>query len=305
MPPRAAAGLGALAAATLVWAFWMIFFYAPTERTMGVVQRIFYVHVPSAWVAFLAFGIVALCSAGYLWLRDERLDAIAVSRRGARAGLHHHRADHRAAVGEDRVGRVVGLGAAADAHAAPLVHLRRLLHGAQRHGEPGARQALRRRPGDRGGGGHPADPHERAVVPLAAPAAGDHAARRARPADPEIVQTLLVSLLASRCLLRASLYRYAAGAALDLAGRLRFWAPRARTPTYSSACCSRRSATTSSGAATSTRKTASWSRELEKRSPATSSPSHVLSQELLGLLGELKAGVPFFSPRYIGHMSRT
>jgi heme exporter protein C len=76
---RGALVLGALAASTLVWAFWMIFFYAPTERTMGVVQRIFYVHVPSAWVAFLAFGIVALCSAGYLWLRDARLDAIAVS----------------------------------------------------------------------------------------------------------------------------------------------------------------------------------------------------------------------------------
>jgi heme exporter protein C len=76
---RGARVLGVLAAGTLVWAFWMIFFYVPTERSMGVVQRIFYVHVPSAWVAFLAFGIVALCSAGYLWLRDERLDAISVS----------------------------------------------------------------------------------------------------------------------------------------------------------------------------------------------------------------------------------
>lgn len=72
-------GLGALAAAGLLFAHWMVFFYAPTEREMGVVQRIFYVHVPSAWVAFMAFGIVALCSAVYLWLRDERLDAIAVS----------------------------------------------------------------------------------------------------------------------------------------------------------------------------------------------------------------------------------
>lgn len=76
---RWALGLGALAAAALLWSQWMVFFYAPTEREMGVVQRIFYVHVPSAWVAFMAFGIVALCSAVYLWLRDERLDAIAVS----------------------------------------------------------------------------------------------------------------------------------------------------------------------------------------------------------------------------------
>ncbi|CAN5698559.1 N/A [soil metagenome] len=74
-----AGGLGALATLVILFAFWMIFFYVPTERTMGIVQRIFYVHVPSAWVAFMAFGIVALCSVGYLWLRDERLDAIAVS----------------------------------------------------------------------------------------------------------------------------------------------------------------------------------------------------------------------------------
>lgn len=74
-----AGGLAALATLVILFAFWMIFFYVPTERTMGIVQRIFYVHVPSAWVAFMAFGIVALTSVGYLWLRDERLDAIAVS----------------------------------------------------------------------------------------------------------------------------------------------------------------------------------------------------------------------------------
>jgi heme exporter protein C len=71
--------LSVLAAATMIGAFYLIFFYAPTEREMGVVQRIFYVHVPSAWVGFLAFGIVALCSIGYLWLKDDRLDAVAVS----------------------------------------------------------------------------------------------------------------------------------------------------------------------------------------------------------------------------------
>lgn len=76
---RWSVGLGLAAAAALVWTHWLVFFYAPTEREMGVVQRIFYVHVPSAWVAFMAFGIVALCSVGYLWLRDDRLDAISVS----------------------------------------------------------------------------------------------------------------------------------------------------------------------------------------------------------------------------------
>jgi heme exporter protein C len=46
---------------------------------MGIVQRIFYIHVPAAWVAFMAFGIVALCGAVYLWLKDDRLDMAAVA----------------------------------------------------------------------------------------------------------------------------------------------------------------------------------------------------------------------------------
>jgi heme exporter protein C len=73
------AALSVAAAAAMLWAFYLIFFYVPTESTMGLVQRIYYVHVPSAWVAFLAFGIVALCSIGYLGLKDQRLDDIAVS----------------------------------------------------------------------------------------------------------------------------------------------------------------------------------------------------------------------------------
>ena len=76
---RWALGFGVIAAGLLFWSLWMVFFYVPTEAEMGVVQRIFYVHVPSAWTAFMAFGLVALCSAGYLWLRDPKLDAIAVS----------------------------------------------------------------------------------------------------------------------------------------------------------------------------------------------------------------------------------
>lgn len=43
--------------------------------------------------------------------------------------------------------------------------------------------------------------------------------------------------------------------------------------------------------------------ETQKKSPAYERSITVLRQELLGLLSELKAGVPFFSPRYIGHMN--
>lgn len=66
-----------VALSTLV--LWMVFFWVPTEANQGVVQRIFYMHVPAAWVAFMAFGIVAFASAVYLWLGDERADMAAVA----------------------------------------------------------------------------------------------------------------------------------------------------------------------------------------------------------------------------------
>ena len=65
--------------ATILVVHWMVAFWVSTEATQGVVQRIFYVHVPAAWTMFLAVGIVALASAVYLWLEDERADAAAVA----------------------------------------------------------------------------------------------------------------------------------------------------------------------------------------------------------------------------------
>ncbi len=46
----------------------------PIEAVQGPAQKIMYVHVPSAWCAFLAFGLVGICSVLYLWLGDRRLD---------------------------------------------------------------------------------------------------------------------------------------------------------------------------------------------------------------------------------------
>ena len=50
---------------------------APTEQTMGNVQRIFYYHVPSAWTAFLLFFINFVCSIQYLVRRDPVADKMA------------------------------------------------------------------------------------------------------------------------------------------------------------------------------------------------------------------------------------
>lgn len=57
----------------------LIFIQVPTEATMGVIQRIFYFHVPMAWVAFLAFFVVFISSIMYLWKRDRKWDIIASS----------------------------------------------------------------------------------------------------------------------------------------------------------------------------------------------------------------------------------
>ncbi len=74
-----ALGLAGLGVAGVVMLHWMVFFWVPTEASMGIIQRVFYIHVPAAWVAFFAFGIVALCSAVYLWLGDDKLDRAAVA----------------------------------------------------------------------------------------------------------------------------------------------------------------------------------------------------------------------------------
>jgi heme exporter protein C len=52
---------------------------APTEQTMGDVQRIFYYHVPSAWTAFLLFFVNFGASIWYLVRRNPAADAVAVT----------------------------------------------------------------------------------------------------------------------------------------------------------------------------------------------------------------------------------
>lgn len=64
----------------------MILLWVPREASQGVIQRLFYVHVPAAWITELAFGLTALGGVIYLWLRDERADAAAVS--AAEGGLY-------------------------------------------------------------------------------------------------------------------------------------------------------------------------------------------------------------------------
>lgn len=58
-------------------ALYLVFIWVPNEKTMGIIQRVFYFHVPAAWVGFLAFGIVFIASIAYLVKRNDNWDLIA------------------------------------------------------------------------------------------------------------------------------------------------------------------------------------------------------------------------------------
>ena len=45
-------------------------YVSPPDRDMGDLQKIMYVHVPSAWVAFAAFGVVLVWSVLFLATRN-------------------------------------------------------------------------------------------------------------------------------------------------------------------------------------------------------------------------------------------
>ncbi len=61
----------------MIAALGMVFLYVPTERVQGVVQRVFYFHLPAAWMAFLGFFTVAGASAAFLWQGDRASDLLA------------------------------------------------------------------------------------------------------------------------------------------------------------------------------------------------------------------------------------
>jgi heme exporter protein C len=69
--------LGWLSALTLAVGLVMAFGVAPREVSQGNVQRIMYVHPPLAWVAYLAFGVVAAASIVYLVARRPAADRLA------------------------------------------------------------------------------------------------------------------------------------------------------------------------------------------------------------------------------------
>jgi heme exporter protein C len=60
-------------------------YFTPIEATQGPAQKIFYVHVPSAWASLVAFAVTGFLSLMYLWRRIRKLDTLAAA--SAEVGL--------------------------------------------------------------------------------------------------------------------------------------------------------------------------------------------------------------------------
>lgn len=71
--------LGLVGAVAMALCQWLIFIYAPVEATMGVVQKIFYLHLPLAWWAFVSFFVVFVASILYIHRRTLVWDSIAAA----------------------------------------------------------------------------------------------------------------------------------------------------------------------------------------------------------------------------------
>jgi heme exporter protein C len=77
--------LGVVAILLVIAAAYASFYVAPEERTMGVLQRIFYFHVASAWAGMDAFFLCFIANLLYVWKRVQKYDWLGVS--SAEVGL--------------------------------------------------------------------------------------------------------------------------------------------------------------------------------------------------------------------------
>lgn len=68
-----------VALVALIGIYVRAFEFTPIERLQGAAQKIFYVHVPAAWSALLAFSVTGILSIFFLWLKDRRIDLAAAS----------------------------------------------------------------------------------------------------------------------------------------------------------------------------------------------------------------------------------
>ncbi len=73
LKPQVGRALGWASLAALVVLAMFGLWGAPPDRVQSDAQRLMYLHVPAAWIAYLAFGVTAMASALYLWPRTRSL----------------------------------------------------------------------------------------------------------------------------------------------------------------------------------------------------------------------------------------
>ncbi|MEW6178682.1 MAG: cytochrome c biogenesis protein CcsA [Chloroflexota bacterium] len=77
--PRLLTVLDVVAIVSFIIATALVFFYAPLERVMGAVQKVFYFHVAAGWVGMLSFLLAAIVGVLYLIRKDLKWDFVGVA----------------------------------------------------------------------------------------------------------------------------------------------------------------------------------------------------------------------------------
>ena len=80
----------ALGTAVVIGFGWLVLFglfLSPNDKDQKTGVRILYIHVPSAWLAYLAFLVTGISSAGYLWKRTRNLQWDRVAGASAEVGV--------------------------------------------------------------------------------------------------------------------------------------------------------------------------------------------------------------------------
>ena len=139
--------LGPLALVGMLAAMYAAFIHAPREATMGDVYRIFFIHVPTAINAYLAFGL-GVCRQRSVFVPPQvSLGYACGNRRPARRAFHHPGHGDRLILGAPGLEYVVDRRPAADDDAYHVVHVCRLFDRTRQRcspvsSEPGSRLFL-------------------------------------------------------------------------------------------------------------------------------------------------------------------
>jgi heme exporter protein C len=77
--PRTLKILDGVTIALFLVSMWAVFIYAPMEKVMGLVQKVFYYHVATAWVGMMGFGVAMVAGIAYLRTGNRKWDIVGLA----------------------------------------------------------------------------------------------------------------------------------------------------------------------------------------------------------------------------------